>query len=635
MNLLKPGLFLTAVMLWLWTNGQGPVAEGIVESLRKDAGMVKRSDITEIDIESPRKAKIHRKYVYTILNSTGDQYADINTFYDKFNDLADVTAILYDADGKVIKKIRKNDMEDWSMTGSGILMTDSRIRLYHFSWRSYPYSVSFEEEKQMNGLFNLPDWRPQQFHDVAVESSSLVVRVPAGYPLRYKQYHYPGQPERVEQKGGMTYTWEMHDRPAANPEPFAPAWFRTETSIQLAPGDFEEAGYKGRLYSWADLGKFIGDLYRGRDQLPPEARAKVHQLVDGLKDDREKIAVLYRYLQQNTHYVGIELGIGGWQPFDATYVYNKRYGDCKALANYMVALLKEAGIRSWNVLIRAGQVAPAIDTGFACNQFNHAIAVAIVGSDSIWLECTSQLLPPGYLGSFTADRDALLLDDDGGRIVHTPVYGWKENRLDRTVQGTISDDGALQASMQTGYGGLEQDALQVQIDRLPGPELTRQRQQNIGISNCTIAALDYRATAGPVPFIEETMRLSADHFTTISGNRLILPLDALIKQSEGLREGAQPRKDEMELSTSYEETDSVLLQLPHGYVPEGALPSARYMADFGSYRIQSTLAGDSLVITCLFRQYKGIYPADDWSKMVHFFNLINQEDDRQLVFIKQ
>jgi hypothetical protein len=110
-------------MLWLWTNGQGPVAEGIADSLRKDAGMVKRSDITEIDIESPRKAKIHRKYVYTILNSTGDQYADISTFYDKFNDLADVTAILYDANGKVIKKIRKNDMEDWSIAGSGILMT--------------------------------------------------------------------------------------------------------------------------------------------------------------------------------------------------------------------------------------------------------------------------------------------------------------------------------------------------------------------------------------------------------------------------------------------------------------------------------------------------------------------------------
>ncbi len=131
------------------------------------------------------------------------------------------------------------------------------------------------------------------------------------------------------------------------------------------------------------------------------------------------------------------------------------------------------------------------------------------------------------------------------------------------------------------------------------------------------------------------MRLSADHFTTISGNRLFLPLDALIKQSDGLHVGAQPRQSNLELPTSYEETDSILFQLPHGYVPEGALPSARYTADFGSYRIQGVLTGDSLVITCRFRQYKGIYPAGDWSKMVHFFNLINQEDNTQLVLIKQ
>jgi len=61
--------------------------------------------------------------------------------------------------------------------------------------------------------------------------------------------------------------------------------------------------------------------------------------------------------------------------------------------------------------------------------------------------------------------------------------------------------------------------------------------------------------------------------------------------------GAQPRQNELELPTSYEETDSVLLQLPHGFVPEGALPSASYTADFGSYCIHSVLTGDSLVIT--------------------------------------
>ena len=49
-------------------------------------------------------------------------------------------------------------------------------------------------------------------------------------------------------------------------------------------------------------------------------------------DTREKIRVLYRYLQQNHRYISVQVGIGGMQPISASAVYTNGYGDCKGLS---------------------------------------------------------------------------------------------------------------------------------------------------------------------------------------------------------------------------------------------------------------------------------------------------------------
>jgi hypothetical protein len=625
---------LAASFATLTGDAQDPLTRPLPDSLRQGAAAVRRLESLEITIESTRKARIHRKWICTVLNPTGDRYSLIYTFYDKFHDLSGLTAAMYDADGKMIQKIKKSDLEDAPIGGMGMLEVDTRVKFYQFANRSYPYTISFEEDQVLNNLFVLPSqWAPQPAPDIAVVNSSLIIHAPADYPLRHKEYDLGGPVVTTEKKGGTTYTWELDNVPARVPEPYGITWRRREPGVRLAPADFEVSGYKGVADSWAHLGQFSSDLFRGRDLLPPEAREKVHSLTDGLKDTA-KIAALYSWLQQNTHYVGIELGIGGWQPFDATYVYTRKYGDCKALANYMVALLKEAGIRAWPVLIYGGPEPPPLDTGFACQQFNHCIAVALAGKDSVWLECTSNRLPAGYLGSFTADRDGLLLDGPNAHLVHTPVYGVRENRLIRYLRGSIADNGNLDASLQVGYTGLEQDAPRGMIDRLSKKDLVEARRQALGVNNCIISDWNYVAVSATIPVLEETMRLSAEHFATVNGNRLIVFPGRFLRRTARGQTIGPPRQTPVELQQSVDESDSVVLQMPPGYAPE-RLPAGRLNYPFGSVSIHSRFENGVLTVSCHYREQKGVYSAATYPQMAKFFDFVWRQANEQIVFLKQ
>src|SRR5262249_18052472 len=149
--------------------------------------------------------------------------------------------------------------------------------------------------------------------------------------------------------------WEVKGIAAVEDESSSPDWTELTPVVCLGPVQFEIQDYKGIMNTWQDFGKFVYALKNARDQLPDNIKQEVHRLTDGVTDTREKIAKLYKFMQDNTHYISIQLGIGGWQPFDATYVSTKKYGDCKALSNYMYSLLKEAGISSNYTLVKAGE----------------------------------------------------------------------------------------------------------------------------------------------------------------------------------------------------------------------------------------------------------------------------------------
>jgi len=82
----------------------------IPEELKKDANAVIREDRKIFDILSKSSATYYVYKVITILNEKGNDYATEVIGYDKMSKISGFSAYLYDANGKVIKKVKNNEI---------------------------------------------------------------------------------------------------------------------------------------------------------------------------------------------------------------------------------------------------------------------------------------------------------------------------------------------------------------------------------------------------------------------------------------------------------------------------------------------------------------------------------------------
>ncbi|MBO9593905.1 MAG: DUF3857 domain-containing protein [Niabella sp.] len=627
-------IFLITAVLPVWAKAEYPVS-AIPESLQKKANLVKRLDETTIEVRSIGKAICRRHYVYTILNEAADDHAALVVAYDKFRLINDISGTLYNAAGKKLRSVKKKDIQDGSGTDGSSLITDGRYKYHNFYYKEYPYTIEYDVVMELNGLFYFPEWMPQSGPNIAVESSRLSFETPKDYNLRYKMFHYTGTPQAKELKHTKTLSWELGPVPAREEEAFAPEWNQLVTRVLTAPSDFEIGGYKGNMDTWQQFGKFMTALYAGRDVLPAGMKAKVQELTAGLKTRQEKIDTLYRYMQQNARYISIQLGIGGWQPLDATYVAEKKYGDCKALSNFMVALLKEAGIKAYSALITAGTDDKDIVIDFPSNQFNHVIVCVPGVRDSTWLECTSQTVSPGYMGSFTGNREALLIDDAGSRLVRTPAYRQEENTQSRVIDAQLDAAGTLDAVVVTRCTGLLQDDLHGVVHGLSDEEQQKRLRNHFSLPNYEINAFGYReAGSNTVPVITEKVQLVSKNYATITGKRLFIAPNVLMGSTRKLPDDEQ-RKEAIIYPYGFKMTDSVSIRIPQGYAIEAMPKSVKVENVFGVYEIRFELNAGTVRMIRRYERNSGQFSASEYKKMAEFYNTVYAADRSRMVLVKK
>ena len=625
-------LCFVLMLLYNTAQAQYPVS-GIAVELRDGADMVVRLSEKEVQIKSKGTAIIRNHYIYTIMNSAADPFAEMVVHYDKLRKVSAIEGALYNAEGIKVRTLKKNEIKDYSNTSEANLADDSRVKYHSFGQATYPYTVEYETTVEYDGLFNLPDWIPVLNEKVAIQNSSFKVVATTDYQLRYKAYNYPNEPSVTETKKMKEYSWSVSNFAAIKDEPYKPSWHEITPAVFIAPSSFEMQRYSGSMNTWKEFGDFMYRLNAGRDQLPQNIKQKVHQLTDAVNDPKKKVEILYKFLQQNTRYISIQLGIGGWQTLDANFVATYGYGDCKALSNYMAALLKEAAIPAYPALIRAGRNEDNIISDFSSNQFNHVVVCVPFEKDSIWLECTSQTTPPGYMGSFTGNRQALLVSETGSTLVYTPFYNPSDNRQIRIIKATVSEEGALSADVLSYYSGVQQDRLDNILKQSSNAQFAEYMRNKFDLPSYELTEFTHTAKPSFIPSIEEKLKLKVTHYGSVTGKRLFINPNILSVSSFKIKDAAN-RKYDFEIKTGFIDTDTVEIQIPAGYKPESVPSAVNISTAFSKYRSEVLLQTGKIIYIRQFEQRAGRIPAAGTKELADFFEKIYKSDHSRIVFIK-
>lgn len=625
-------LFLISISVFCYS--QQYAVSAIPASLTDDAYAVIRKDDTKVEFINYDKLRYSNEYVITVFNESGLRYGIHPLYYDKRMKISKYTAVIYDKDGKEIKKLKSKDLKDISVYDGSALFVDYRLQYYEFTPVSYPFTVQYYQEYTTSNTIVIPDWESVGSYNLGIENSTYELTNSSSIQIRKKESGFDGWKVNKTEIGNKL-SYSIQDIPPVQEEILSPVLSELSPRVKLIPNKFQLEGVNGSFENWEQFGKwYYSNLLNNKRDLTSKDKQTVSQLIGGVSDPVEKVKILYQYMQSKTRYVNVVIGIGGWEPFPASYVGDKSYGDCKALSNYMISLLDYAGIEAFYTIVYGNSSRKQdMDGQFASLQGNHIIVNVPLDDETIWLECTSQQTAFNYLGSFTDDRHAISIKPNGAEVVSTQKYTVDQNLNKISGQAELSADGKLNMNFELEDHGLLYDGassiyFESEKDRVQSLRSMFSEVPNFDMKNYELTNDRDNAV------FKASIQFESGHYASVVGNSLLINLLPVGKSKTGLKKNNN-RKYPFEIRFGYTDVVEFDLKLPNGYKLNEKFDNIIYMTEFGNYLLAVKDNGDgSLRIHRTMTVKDGNYTKDKFNDFVEFTRKISSFDNAKILLEK-
>ncbi|MDO9154735.1 MAG: DUF3857 domain-containing protein [Paludibacter sp.] len=605
----------------------------IPDSLKKNAYGVVRSATTMYEYKSESFGVQTESLTLTVLDKKGKKMTDFHYQGDKFRELKSFSVKLFDANGTFFRKFGMSDIKTTEWTDSYTLADDVKHYFLSCETPTFPFTAVFEYVIHWkNGILIFPSFFPQDNYHLSIEKAVYYIILPEKVEYKYKCFNLPENPLKTNKKGLISSEWKVENLKAIESEILSPNLQNLAPLLYIRPVHFSFDNVKGTVSDWQTLGLWEYGLVQGRDLLSDATKVKIKELTRDAKTDREKVKILYDYLGERTRYVSIQLGIGGFQPILASEVCKTGFGDCKALSNYLKAMLTAVGINSYFAVIKSDKTIKSFYPDYASmNQMNHAILQVPLPNDTLWLECTNPRVPFGFVHNNISGHDALVITPEGGKVQKLPDYPDSLNIESFSARIVVNEDGSAKANtIKTCKVKIYDNNNQFTLKK--PSEQTDDLREDITLPSVIIGNIVSNEDKCALPGLTINYSWTTPLYGTKTGNRLFVPVNPFRTTYKGLKKSK--RLHDIVIHTGYVDSDSISIVLPDGYEIETIPPQTKIESVFGYFISEVKIVGKTAEVHQKIYLKSGSWDTSTYNDFVNFIEKISTAYKEKIIIRK-
>ena len=531
-------------------------------------------------------------------------FANESMSFDSFTSIEDIDAYTYLPSSN--KNIKVDYIETKREFDNGIFYSDQESKIFTFPavTKGAITNLNYKEvikDPHFLGLFRFGTYVP-------TKSAQLSIEFPSNVSIGYIDFNTKDISVDFKQetsKDITTYTWTANNTKGYQSEDDGESVLYFVPHIIVYIKSYE---YKGERYNVLND---VNDLYKWYaslvDQIDTNDLQKVYKIANditkSLPTKREKAEAIFHWVQNNINYVAFEDGLGGFIPRGAASVCDKRYGDCKDMANLLYEMLNHVGIEAYRTWIGTrdrpytySQVpTPMVD--------NHMITTAIIDGETIFLDGTDSYVPFGMPSAFTQTKEALLgINNTTFKLITVPVQKAEQSVTDVNTAIHIKDDMFIvsEKRLLSGYEKVEfiTDYLYKKATKTEEEFLnTTLALGNNKTSYNNITKQNFDNKRNP---LELSYNLTIDNYVKKVGTKLYINLDIDRVLSKS-KVDIEDKKYDKKIDHTYTKNYVTTLTIPEGYTASFIPEDLSFENENYGYKITYTQKDNTII------QHKNIF----------------------------